>query len=140
MLDPLWSTEAVEIEHDAVVPREHKVEAIAGRPEALEALYVCFRHGSRVGNCGVCEKCVGTALMLKMAGALERCPTMPALTPDIVRKTSLGPPWVPTFERLRAAESDVEFRRAITHALRTSALRRRVHPVAELARRMRRAH
>jgi len=139
-LDPLWSTEAVEIAHDAVVPRERKVEAIARCPEALDALYVCFRHPSRVGNCGVCEKCVGTALMLRAADALDRCRTMPGITPDVVRNTFVGVPWVPTFERLRAGEADTAFRRAIGHALRGSALRRRLARIAVIVRRARGSH
>jgi hypothetical protein len=78
ILDPLWSTETLEIVYDgAEASRAGKVaDQIARSTLALETLSVCWR--SEPGhNCGVCEKCLRTMAALEMAGSLGQCATVP---------------------------------------------------------------
>jgi len=71
LIDPLFSTEAVEIEHDEVVGRTGKVFLLAEeRPDLLPLLKVCFTEDGN-GNCGRCSKCLLTMAALQAAGALE---------------------------------------------------------------------
>jgi hypothetical protein len=78
LLDPLFSTERVEIEHDELtLTRTGKVAAIvAQRPELLPELKVCYAE-NRVDNCGRCGKCLLTMAALQAAGALERATGFP---------------------------------------------------------------
>ena len=78
-LDPLWSGDAVDVEHDTVeVSRVQKVEAIAGDASAMKWLRVCWHNRDQEYNCGKCPKCMRTRIALAIVGA--RCETMP---PDI---------------------------------------------------------
>jgi len=78
-LDPLWSTESTQIIHDGCdVTRSQKVDLVAQNDTALSVLRVCFkeyRKSGRAFNCGRCEKCIRTMVDLRIAGALDRCPT-----------------------------------------------------------------
>ena len=70
LLDPLWSTEATEIIHDAInVRRSEKTALIAKTEGMLDLVQVCW--DSRVGNCGKCTKCVRTMLTLKLLGITD---------------------------------------------------------------------
>ena len=76
MSDPLYSTEAVEIEHDMLLGRTQKTVWIAReRPDLLEHLEVCFLEPD--GNCGRCGKCLHTMAALEAAGMLTQAPTFP---------------------------------------------------------------
>jgi hypothetical protein len=77
-LDPLWSTEKTEIIYD-VTPtgRMQRLAAVAQNETALRWLRVCWQNLDGVCNCGVCEKCLRTMLMLQVEGALESCETLP---------------------------------------------------------------
>jgi hypothetical protein len=80
LLDPLWSTEGLELIHDGCeVSRVEKACSVVARsPLAMQTLSVCWRtlpdH-----NCGACDKCLGTMIALELAGALERCCTLPSV-------------------------------------------------------------
>jgi hypothetical protein len=76
-LDPLWSTDSVEIVHDGQVARLEKIAAIAESPVALASLRVCWENRGGAYNCGRCPKCLLTMAALRMIGALERCETFP---------------------------------------------------------------
>ena len=70
LLDPLFSTGAVEIEHDVPRTRTAKVAWLAReRPDVLPWLKVCFNE-NRADNCGRCGKCLLTMMALEAAGAL----------------------------------------------------------------------
>ena len=71
LLDPLFSTEAVRIEHDSIAPsRAAKIAWLsARRPDLLRWLKVCFFVNDH-GNCGACGKCLLTMLELDVAGTL----------------------------------------------------------------------
>ena len=82
VLDPLWSSEAVEIVHDGCEARRlDKVNLLATSETALNHLRVCFTYREAYNkglyNCGHCEKCLRTQISLYLAGALERCATLP---------------------------------------------------------------
>jgi hypothetical protein len=75
LLDPLWSTETLEVVHDGCESsRMAKVESVASSRIALRHLRVCNRQEAAY-NCEVCEKCTRTMVSLRLAGALDRCPT-----------------------------------------------------------------
>ncbi len=78
-LDPLWSSEEVEIVHDGCeASRVRKVARIAKSDTALSVLRVCwseFKNRGEAINCGKCEKCIRTMIDLRVAGALERSST-----------------------------------------------------------------
>jgi hypothetical protein len=76
LVDPLWSIECMEIEHDGCeVSRPEKVARIAQVDIALRSLRVCWRNPDNAYNCGLCEKCLRTMVSLQAAGALGRCTT-----------------------------------------------------------------
>jgi hypothetical protein len=92
LLDPLWSTEAVEFTHDGCeAMRSEKVKAIARSGLALSTLRVCWANEQGEYNCGRCEKCLRTMLALHVAGVLERCTTFRRpLTAGALRRMTLG--------------------------------------------------
>ena len=73
MLDPLWSTEDVEIVHDGCKTRVEKAAFIAQSEIALKNLRVCFFRPEDGINCGQCEKCLRSMANLRAVGALDRC-------------------------------------------------------------------
>ena len=87
-LDPLFSTEAVRIEHDSVaLGRVRKGLWIAReRPDLLAELKVCFNE-NRPDNCGRCQKCLLTMGTLIAAGRLGDAAQFPdAIDLELVRK------------------------------------------------------
>lgn len=78
LVDPLWSTEEVEVVHDGLdVNRYEKAVAIAGFAPAYAALRPCGTNAGGAYNCGRCQKCAATMLMLAAAGGLERFTVFP---------------------------------------------------------------
>jgi hypothetical protein len=76
LLDPLWSSEGVDVAHDGCeATRPHKIARIAASKLALQSLRVCWEDQDGGTNCGRCRKCVNTMVGLRLAGALDRCPT-----------------------------------------------------------------
>lgn len=76
--DPLWSTEQVRISHHgSSVSRPYKVARISNDDVAMDTLRVCWENRGGSYNCGSCEKCLRTMVELYLAGALERCRTLP---------------------------------------------------------------
>ena len=78
LLDPLWSTELTEIEHDGCeATRAEKAADISEYGLAMDWLRVCFKNPNGAYNCGRCKKCTLTMVNLRVAGVLERCKTLP---------------------------------------------------------------
>ena len=76
LLDPLWSTEALEFIHDGCeATRPQKTAFIAESATALRYLRVCFDNVGDAYNCGTCEKCLRTMIHLEAAGRLGQCRT-----------------------------------------------------------------
>ncbi len=76
LLDPLWSTDDMEIVHDGCEAiRIEKVAHISSCDIALKSLRSCWRNPGGAYNCGQCVKCMRTMAALRAAGALDRCTT-----------------------------------------------------------------
>lgn len=70
-LDPLWSSQSLEIEHfGATHYRSEKLQAIAEEPLVQAHLRVCWENRAAGLNCSRCEKCVRTQLALASWGKL----------------------------------------------------------------------
>jgi hypothetical protein len=78
LLLPMFSTAGCEFSVDGgEVSRLRKVTTVADSPLALDTLRVCWASHEPGYNCGRCAKCVRTMLELELAGALQRCSTLP---------------------------------------------------------------
>lgn len=131
MLDPLWSSDRVAIEHDSMArDRPEKVRwLVENRPDLLPHLHVCWETDTE-DNCGRCTKCRATALQLEIAGGLERSGSFPwPVDVDAIRarrepslngrialnETYRSIPTVPQFDELRDAIAE-----AIRESARTT--------------------
>ena len=77
-VDPLLSTEALEVVHDgAEVTRVHKTAVIGRWPPTFGRLRVCVSADPSVPNCCRCEKCVRTMTTLELFGLLARHTSFP---------------------------------------------------------------
>jgi hypothetical protein len=75
-LDALWSSARLRVLHSGAHRwRADKIAAIADEPLVREHLRVCWEHRNDRLNCGRCEKCVRTQLLLAQLGKLAdfRC-------------------------------------------------------------------
>jgi len=67
--DWMASSKAMAIRHDgAGFSRTEKVTELAKWPSAIDNMRVCYRGAAHDRNCGRCEKCIRTALNLRLAG------------------------------------------------------------------------
>lgn len=75
LLDPLWSTEDMELVHDgAEATRFEKLARIVQQVPVRKLLRVCPQPQGVVYNCGRCEKCLRTMVALRILKVLEECP------------------------------------------------------------------
>lgn len=75
MLDSLWSTDRLAVEHDgAEAIRARKIELIADNPVAQRHLRVCYLEFATM-NCCRCLKCLRTMAALAAVDRLDRFPT-----------------------------------------------------------------
>lgn len=90
-LDPLWSTDAVEVVYDGFdTDRFDKAAVVARSPVAMRWLRVCNERDDDGYNCGRCEKCLRTMVSLELLGALRQCRTLPQrVDPTAVRRLSV---------------------------------------------------
>ncbi|MCB1038898.1 MAG: hypothetical protein KDA94_05115 [Acidimicrobiales bacterium] len=128
LLDPLWSTERVEVVHrGAAATRVDKVRALAELPAAREHLRVCWENREGAYNCGRCEKCVRTGVAVRLAGAEGRFPSIPAPSLRQVATASVtgrGSPWVELRQEALRADADPKLRAGIEVALARHQARR----------------
>ncbi len=129
-LDPLWSTERVELVHDGPVPRPQKLALLVGSEVAMATLRVCFQPGAEY-NCGACSKCLRTMASLRAIGALGRCRTLPSrLSLRALGRLPIANENVAAFalQNLRAAEAagDRRLARALRRQIRRGPLRARL--------------
>jgi len=120
LVDPLWSTEGVEIVHDGgEATRVDKIRTIAGEPRALANLRVCFRDMNV--NCGRCLKCLRTMIPLALLGAADvPFPPLPP-TKDISKMRITGAIEKSFFQDnldLAKTSGDVRLLRALEACLR----------------------
>lgn len=82
LVDPLWSTEGLEVIHDGgAFSRVEKMRRLVGSGLALESLRICWRSGADE-NCGRCNKCYRAMLTLDLLGALAQATTLPGTAVD----------------------------------------------------------
>lgn len=144
LLDSLWSTEWVEIEHDSLVEgRIGKVARLAAeRPELLRHLKVCLRE-NRPDNCGRCRKCLLTMACLQAVGGLEKAAGFPQeIDLDLVRRVrpytlAQRIAWAQVCAALDSGGANDRLRKAILHALRRAARPSPLERAHFLARRLR---
>jgi hypothetical protein len=122
MLDPLWSTESLEFIHDGCEAlRTQKIKRLADSPLALDHLRVCWPDWTEDYNCGRCEKCVRTMIVLHAMGVLQRSKTFPnQLDPRAIRKVELvtGESGVGFMEDLLSVLGDTPVDRQVARAVR----------------------
>ena len=130
-LDPLWSTETLEFVHTGAEKKKgDKVAFIASSPLALRVLRVCWKNPDGAYNCGRCEKCLNTMVLLQLCGALDRAATFPR-TLDLARIAGADPStdpfrrvlWLDMLARAKAAGGHPGLSEAIESALATGAWR-----------------
>ncbi|MCP4846407.1 MAG: hypothetical protein GY899_00475 [Verrucomicrobiaceae bacterium] len=74
MLDPKWSSEAIDIVHEGLETR--RIDKMRELPDvALRHLRVCWENIDGKYNCGRCEKCIRTLANLRALGITDRCST-----------------------------------------------------------------
>ncbi|MEA2398402.1 MAG: hypothetical protein QOK25_1958 [Thermoleophilaceae bacterium] len=124
LLDPLFSTEALQVDHDSVaITRVGKVLWLAAeRPDLARVLKVCFAE-DRADNCGRCPKCLLTMGALEAAGLLSEAEFFPhELDPDAIARLRVSAlqARVELAELARALDPGRHraLRDAILHALR----------------------
>ncbi len=110
LLDPLWSTETLTIIHDGCERDTIEKTLLVGQHElVLDTLRVCPGFGTAY-NCGVCLKCLRTAIDLAQQGRLGRSRTLPRqIDPERLRvaiRDGNGPVHLAAFrQRLAIAEA-----------------------------------
>lgn len=121
LLDPLWSTDQVQIVHDgADATRIEKVRAIAGEPAARHHLRVCFENRNDRYNCGLCEKCIRSGVAVRVAGVEGSFPPLPSPTLRQIASVNvvgLGTAWIGYRDELARTKANERLRRAIDIAL-----------------------
>lgn len=122
LLDPLWSTEELEIVHDGLeAARLDKIEVIADEPAARTWLRVCWENRNGRYNCGSCEKCLRTMVAMSALGVLPRFEALPSHIDlrDVARVQlpDLRYTWKASLERLERTRSDPALARALRRRL-----------------------
>jgi len=77
-LDAYYSSSHFNMENSGTeMTRFKKVELVADWPVAFHNMRVCQNDNSGSENCGTCEKCIRTLLMLEALGKLKECKAFP---------------------------------------------------------------
>lgn len=72
LLDPYYSSGHLQVHHHGTyMPRFERTALVSEWPVGLDNLRVCVHDERGTGNCGTCEKCIRTKLMLVALGRLE---------------------------------------------------------------------
>lgn len=72
LTDPYYSSGHLQVHHHGTyMPRLERTALVADWPVALDNIRVCVHDARGTGNCGTCEKCIRTMLMLVALGRLE---------------------------------------------------------------------
>jgi hypothetical protein len=78
-LDPCWSSSRLAVVHAGAEKwRAEKLSALLEEPLVRRHLRVCWENGAPGGNCGRCEKCLRTMLVLETHGRLADFPVFPS--------------------------------------------------------------
>lgn len=122
LLDPLWSTEELQLVHDGCeASRLEKLALISKETAARTWLRVCWENRNGRYNCGSCEKCLRTMVAMKALGLLDLFDTFPheidaaaiaRVQLPIVRYT-----WEASLQLLEESRADPVFARALRQQL-----------------------
>jgi hypothetical protein len=83
-LDAYYSTSHFHMENSGTeMTRFRKVKLVADWPVAFQNIRVCQNDDSGSTNCGTCEKCIRTLLMLEAIGKLRECKAFPRNQIDV---------------------------------------------------------
>lgn len=83
-LDAYYSSSHFRMENSGTeMTRQRKVEIIADWPIGLQSIRVCQNDNSGGSNCGTCEKCIRSMLMLESIGKLSECTAFPRNDIDV---------------------------------------------------------
>ncbi len=145
-LDPLWSSSRLRVAHKgAEMNRTQRIQHVADEALVKKQLRVCWEYKNAGRNCGVCEKCLRTQMVLLTAGKLDgfSCfPSPDSLPERIGRLPYLKNPQIRgAWERFLAEDLDLRLRasieelvlRTITHHTRMGSL---VHGASTAPRRL----
>ena len=134
-VDPLWSTESLEMIHDFPdKSRIDKVGLVAQSDVALDTLLVCNAVRVSHENCRTCEKCQAAALMLHISGVLDRAKTLGPVTPETLRRVRIGVWHHRIWENLWRQTNDPQMKRAVASALLKAKARRVGRPLGNAMR------
>ena len=134
-LDPLWSTDAIEVVHFGPRSRVEKLLEIADDPMVLETLRACLSAEDSLYNCGRCAKCIVAMITLEAIAKLNQCPTLPdEVDPALIRTLDLTQfsRRVDFKEALAAAATGRELAgvdRSAEEAIACPKIKRALHPV-----------
>jgi hypothetical protein len=125
LVDPLLGTESTRMVSSGVdTARIDKVIYLANSDLAMSKLRVCWEVPDGAYDCGACRKCLATMISLHVAGALERCGTLPdRLDLAAISRIRIDPGAATVFARENLRALDARGDRRLARALRT-ALRR----------------
>jgi hypothetical protein len=122
-LDPLWSTEAVEFVNDGpMLGKLVKTPLVLASPAARRSLRVCWENPGGAYNCGRCEKCLRSLVIITLCGGLGKVETLPgAVDLDALARLPIDAfllnLWRGLRARLAAAEPGSALVRALDEAL-----------------------
>jgi hypothetical protein len=126
-LDPLWSSDRLEVIHSgAALDRVEKTALLSGDPLVLETLRVCLASDGHEYNCGRCPKCLGAMLVLDAADTLTSCRTLPdQIDPAAIHDLNLNVGnriyyFEAILSLLQRAGRDPELIQALRHRIRRS--------------------
>ncbi len=122
LLDPLWSTEQIEISHDGCeLDRWGKLERLVASEKALGWLRVCCQNSDLSYNCCLCRKCLEVMVYLEAAGVLAQCPAFRGpLDLDVLARMKIAPEDAIYTEALIAAITRLGPHEHLVQALRAS--------------------
>jgi hypothetical protein len=87
LIDPLWSTENLELMHDGCeATRLEKLDALAHCEAARRWLRVCPKNWGATYNCGRCTKCLRTMVAARLLGPSPPFESLPVLDDDGLRR------------------------------------------------------
>jgi hypothetical protein len=126
--DHLWSSESLQIIHEgAKLWRADKLRAIMDEPLVRKHLRVCFQNEVPWLNCGCCEKCIRTMLVLAQSRKLDYFPCFEnreLLVESIDKLSRVGPDAVLVYQKLLDEGLEIQLAKAVGAMLQRT---RRAH-------------
>ncbi|MEZ4601673.1 MAG: hypothetical protein R2940_17930 [Syntrophotaleaceae bacterium] len=135
--DPLWSSKVMKVDHyGGDFTKNQKIRAIAASRLAQQNLRICqqnfygsFELSEKFLNCGCCQKCIRTMLVLQQEGHLEDFAVFANKTDlpmHLDRVMKVPPVFIPAFDEIRRGGVDRQAERAIRALKRRSKLLNRM--------------